>query len=108
MVARAFIDTIRTLGFAGISGSYATVGGVLTQPGRIFILTNNTQGDVYFTDDNTKDKLFVGAGSFKLIDIQSNINPIHDDKYVLPIGTQFYVKQITAPVSGAVYIEILY
>lgn len=108
MVARAFIDTIRTLGFAGISASYATVGSALTQMARLVCITNNTQGDLYFTDDNTVNKLFVAAGSFKLFDIQSNINPQFDDKFVLPVGTQFYVKQITAPVSGDVYIEVIY
>lgn len=108
MVARAFFDTIRTLGFAGISGTYAVVGSALTVNTRGVCFTNNTQGDMYFTDDNTKDKIFVAAGSFKLWDLQANINPQFDDKYVLPIGTQFYVKQITAPVSGDVYIEVIY
>lgn len=108
MVARAFIDEIRTLGFAGISAAYAVVGTALTSPARIVCFSNNTLGDLFFTDDNTKDKIFVKSGSFKLIDVQSNINPQFDDKYVLPIGTQFYVKQITAPTSGDVYIEVFY
>lgn len=108
MVARAFFDTIRTLAAAGISGTYAAVGTPLTEYGRGICFTNNTEGDMMFTDDNTKNKIFVAAGSFKLWDIQSNINPQFDDKFVIPIGTQFYVKQITAPVSGDVYIEIIY
>ncbi len=108
MAARAFFDEIRTLGFAGISAAYAVVGAPLEFPGRGICFTNNTQGDMLFTDDNTEDKIFVAAGSFKLWDIQSNINPQFDDKFVIPIGTQFYVKQITAPVSGDVYIEIIY
>jgi hypothetical protein len=108
MVARAFFDEIRTLGFAGISGSYAVVGSALTQNARGVCFTNLTQGDMYFTDDNTQDKIIVASLTYKLWDIQSNINPQFDDKYVLPIGTQFYVKQITAPTSGAVYIEIIY
>jgi hypothetical protein len=108
MVARAFFDEIRTLGFAGISGTYAVVGSALTELGRGVCFSNNTEGDVYFTDDNTKNKIFVAAGSFKLWDIQANINPQFDDRYVLPVGTQFYVKQIEAPVSGAVYIEVIY
>lgn len=108
MVARAFFDEIRTLGFAGISGTYATVGSVLAVNARGVCFTNDTEGDMYFTDDNTKNKIFVAAGSFKLWDLQSNMNAQFDDKYVLPIGTQFYVKQITAPVSGAVYIELIY
>ena len=108
MVARAFFDEIRTLGFAGISGAYASVGSTLAYPARGFCITNNTEGDMFFTDDTTKNKIFVAAGSFKLWDIQSNINPQFDDKYVLPVGTQFSVKQITAPVSGDVYIEVIY
>jgi hypothetical protein len=107
-VARAFFDSIRTIAFGGISGTYAVVGSPLTVLARGVCFTNNTQGDMYFTDDNTKDKIFVAAGSFKLWDVQANINPQFDDKYVLPIGTQFYVKQITAPVSGSVYIEVIY
>lgn len=108
MVARAFIDDIRSLGFAGISAAYATVGAVVSVKARILIFDNNTEGDLFFTYDNTVDKLFVKKGSFKLIDIQANINPQFDDKYVMSEGTQWYVKQITAPVSGAVYIQIFY
>lgn len=108
MVARAFFDILRTLAFGGISGSYTAVGSPLTENARGVCFTNNTQGDVVFTDDTTKDKIFVASGSFKLWDIQSNINPQFDDKFVLPIGTQFYVKQLTAPTSGAVYIENIY
>lgn len=106
--ARAFIDEIRTLGFAGISGAYAFVGSAIDYPARIVCFSNNTQGDLLFTDDVTKDKVFVKSGSFKLFDVQSNINPQFDDKYVLPVGTRFSVKQITAPISGSVYIEVLY
>lgn len=108
MTARAFFDELRTLAFGGISGAYAVVGAPLDHPARGVCFTNNTQGAVLFTDDTTMDKIFVAAGSFKLWDIQSNINPQFDDKYVLPIGTQFYVKQLAAPVSGSVYIENIY
>jgi hypothetical protein len=33
--------------------------------------------------------------------------PKTDPKFVLEIGTQFYVKQITAPVSGSVFVECI-
>jgi hypothetical protein len=108
MVARAYFDEIRSLAFGGISGSYAAVGTPLDFSARGVCLTNLTQGDMMFTDDNTKDKIIVPARSFKLWDIQANINPGDDDKYQLPIGTQFYVKQVTAPVSGSVYVENIY
>lgn len=110
MVARAFFDPLRTLGFAGISAVYAAVGVPLTHMVRAFCITNNTQGDMIFSLDNTlvAGQLFVAAGSYKLYDVQSNINPQFDDKYVLAIGEQFYVKQVTAPVAGDIYIECLY
>lgn len=108
MVARAFFDEIRSLGVGSISGSYADVGTATTVLARGVCFTNNTQGDMMFTDDATLDKIFVKSGSFKLWDVQANINPQFDDKYVLPVGTQFSVKQLTAPVSGDVYIELLY
>ena len=108
MVARAFIDEIRELGFAAISGAYAAVGGTAEYPVRIICFTNDTEGDMYFTDDTSENKIFVKAQSFKLFDVQANQNAQFDDKYVLPIGMQIYVKQKTAPVSGDVYVEFFY
>lgn len=105
MVSKADFDEIRSLAFGGISGTYANVGTALTVPWRGACFTNNTQGDVLFTNDATKDKVFCAAGSNKLWDVQANINPQFDDKYVFPIGTQWKVKQLEAPVSGSVYIE---
>jgi len=109
-VSRAHFDSLRSLAFGGISGTYAAVGTPLTVMARAFCITNNTQGDMIFSLDNTNaaGQMFVAAGSYKLYDVQSNMNQQFDDKYVLAIGEQFYVKQSTAPVAGSVYIEILY
>jgi hypothetical protein len=108
MVSRAFFEPVKTLGFAGIGGAYAPVGAVTTHTIRAFCITNNTEGDLYVTTNSSQDEMFLSKGTYKLYDVQANINPQFDDKYVLEKGTQFYVKQITAPVSGAIYIECLY
>lgn len=110
MAKRVYLDTLRSLGFAGISAAYAAVGTPFTVEPRIICITNNTQGDMIFSDDNTvaAGKLFVKAGSYKLYDLTANINPEHDDNFVLAQGTQIYVKQSTAPQSGDVYIELIY
>ena len=107
MAARAFFEAIRTLAFGSISGAYASVGVPTTREIRAFCISNNTQGDMYFTTDTGEDQMFLAAGSFRLYDVQANIGPT-DDKFVFPVGTQFSVKQITAPVSGGVYIELIY
>ncbi len=103
-------DTLRSLAFGSISGSYAAVGTPLTHAARIICFTNLTQGDMIFSVDNTNatGQILVPAGSFKLYDLLANLIPGKDDAFEIAIGTQFYVKQISAPVSGSVYIEILY
>jgi len=106
--ARVFFEPIKTLAFGGISGSYASVGAPTTNQVRAFKISNNTQGHLLFTTNTAQDEMFVPAGSFTLYDLQSNINPKHDDKFVLKVGTQFSCKQVTAPTSGAVYIECIY
>lgn len=105
----ATFEPLRSLAFGGISGSYAAVGTPTTQRVRAFCITNNTQGDMIFSVDNTVSagQMFVAKGSYKLYDVQANMNAQFDDAYVLPIGTQFYVKQDSAPTSGAVYVECL-
>lgn len=108
MVAIAQIDSLRSLGFGGISGAYAAVGSPTTVLTRIICFSNATAGDMLFTNDTSTDQIFVAAGAFKLIDISSNMNAQFDDKYVFPAQMQWYVKQLTAPVSGSVYIEIIH
>lgn len=108
-MAQALVDTLRTLAFGGISGTYATVGSVLAHNWRVFRITNNTNGDLFISLDGTNDNLFVPAGSFVLYDLSSNAPPISEsDNLVLKLGTQFYAKQSTAPTSGALWIEGIY
>lgn len=103
----AKFDTLRTLAFGGISGTYAAVGPILANPANAFRLINNTDGDMFFSDDGTNDKWFVPASSFVLYDISSN-RTSPSNTLQLAAQTQFYVRQSTAPTKNAVYIEILH
>lgn len=107
---KVYFDTLRSLAFGSISGTYAAVGTALTVNPRIICITNKTQGDMIFsvTSTNADGNLFIPAGSFKLFDLTANLVPGKDDSFVIAEGTQFYVKQVTAPTSGAVYIELIY
>lgn len=106
-VARA--DSIRTLAFGGISGSYAAVGSAIAYNWRIFRITNGTNGDLFISFDGSTDNLFLPASSYVLYDLSTNAAPISEsDNFVLAVGTQFYAKQSTAPTSGSVYIEGFY
>jgi hypothetical protein len=101
------IDVLRSLAFGGISGSYAAVGDAIEEMVRLVCITNNTDGDMFFSTDGSNNMLFVAAGSFKLFDLNTNrFN--RDQMWTLPGNTQFYVKQSSAPSKGAVYIECLF
>ena len=57
------IDSLRTLGFAGISGTYAAIGAPTAFNWRMFRVINNTDGDMIISVDGTTDNLFVPAFS---------------------------------------------
>ena len=100
-------DPIRTVAFGGISGSFAPIGTPFTNPVRLVCITNNTNGDLFFSDDGVTTHLFIPAGGFKLFDLNTN-RTNQGQWWILPANTQFYVKQSTAPTSGAVYLECLW
>ena len=106
--SQAKVDTLRTLAFGSITGSYVAVGGAFAYQARIICFTNTTNADVIFSMDGATDQLIVPAGSFKLFDITTNHRPVNQDDFCFSIGTQWYVKYAAAPGSGAVYIEVVY
>ena len=110
MKTQADLEPLRSLAFGSISGTYAAVGTPFEFPCRLICFTNNTEGDVVFSRDISisAGELFVAAGSFKLFDIATNHRPTSQDDFVFEKGTQWYVKQLEAPVSGTVYIETMH
>ena len=103
MAAIATFDSLRSIGFGALSGAYAAVGSATTDRIRGVTITNDTDASILVTTDSSEDQLFVKSQSYILWDVQSNVNK-KDDAFVLPIGTQFYVKTLTAATSGSVYI----
>jgi len=104
---RLKIEEIRTTAFGGIGAAYAAVGGAVGSPARIFILTNLTDADVYFSIDGVTNHLIVPSNSFKLIDVSAN--KIREDGFFVEEGTIFYAKRVAgAPSAGSIYIEVIY
>jgi hypothetical protein len=108
MKSQADIEPLRSLAAGSISGTYAAVGSALEFPSRIICLSNDTEGNMVFSRDGVNNEVFVPAGSFKLFDISTNHRPVNQDDFVFERGTQWYVKQLEAPVSGSVYIESIH
>ena len=100
-------DTLRSLAFGSIGATYAPVGVAFTHPVRLVSFDNATDGDLFVSDDGVNDKLFMPAGTFKLFDLNTNRNLI-DQVWVLPVGTQIFVRYGTAPSSKAFYVACLW
>jgi hypothetical protein len=107
MGLKAKFETLRSLANGSISGSYAAVGTAVSNPVKVFCITNNTDGDMIFSLNGTNDHIFVAKNSFKLFDLTANKQ---GNEYFLqiPVGTIFYVKQSSAPSTGSVYVEVVY
>ena len=106
MIGQAKFEEIKELAFGSISGAYALVG-TTEHPVRIVNIKNGTEGTMFFSTDGTTDEMVVFKGTGEVYDISANRGQ-KASMFVFPVGTTFYVKQISAPTSGSVYIECIY
>jgi hypothetical protein len=105
-MAAVKFDTIRVVLYSSIGATYSNFGSALTQNWRMFRIVNQTNGNLMVTTNTSVDQLFLAANSFVLYDCATNAVSVNNsDWFVLPIGTQFSVRYITAPTSGSVYLE---
>jgi hypothetical protein len=98
---KAQTDVLRILAYTGISSSYAAVGTPLTYATRMIRIINNTDADMYFSDDGATNKWYVPASSFVLYDYFTNY-------LCYSANVQIYVKNVTALTKGQVAIESTY
>lgn len=99
-------EAVRSLAFGSISGTYMGVGTPLSNPSRLVMFQNFTDGDVMVSFDGITDHLPVSANGFVLLDITAN-KTVTQGFYIAE-GTRFYVKEITAPSTGSFYISSFY
>ena len=104
---RAQFDSVREVAFGGISGTYAAIGTSLTDHARIVRIANGTDAQIYVSVDGTNNNFRLAANSFALFDFSTN--KIRDDGLFVAVGTQFYVKQVSAaPTTGSIWIEVVF
>lgn len=110
-IKKICFDPIRSLTFGQISTSYEDVGTPFTVNPRAICLTNTTDVDIVFSDDDqvAEGQIFTPASSQKIWDLTANINPEKDDNAVMAIGTQIVCKSLSgSPSEGGVYLELMY
>jgi len=104
---RLKVDAIRTAAFGAVGVNYAAVGAALADPARIFIFTNLTDADIYFSIDGVTNHFIVPSNSFKLIDVTAN--KVREDGFFLAEGVVLYAKRVAgAPTTGNIYIEVIH
>lgn len=104
---RLAAETLRTLAFGSISGTYAGIGTSFVNPCRILLVQNLTNNTLVFSFDGVNDHFVLPSNGFVLIDVESN-KTTTGGALNLPTGTRVYVKEIGTPTTGAVYVSTLY
>lgn len=96
-------EAIREIAAGSITTSYQNLGGVFLRDAFRIVMTNNTNGDAYFSTDGVTNMKKLPAMTQRIYDDKS------DDMY-RKAGTQWQVKYDTAPGSptGWAAIEVEY
>ena len=102
---RLKFETLRSLGFASITTSYAAVGAALAHPASQIVINNLTDEDLLFSFDGTNDHIAIGSRGTYTCDITTNRG---QQGLWLQKGTILYVKELGNPAAGSVYFSVLY
>jgi hypothetical protein len=100
-------ETLRSLAFGSISGTYAAIGTALANPSRILIIQNFTNDQLIYSFDGTNNHLTLPSGGQIVLDFTANKTVTGGAAYVAA-GTTIYVKQVAGPSSGSTYVSTFY
>lgn len=101
-------ETLRTLGFASISGAYMGIGAAFQNPVRILKMTNTTNENLRVSFDGITDHDVVAANGYYVFDYTTNDAKKVGD-LVQAAGQRIYVKdEGVAPTLGTVYVTVIY
>jgi len=101
-------ETLRSLAFGGISGTFAAVGAVLANPISSYKISNDTDANLIISYDGVNDHEFVASNSFVLFDAGANKSNRGQGLF-LSQGDRLFVRQeVGAPTSGNVYFSVYF
>lgn len=103
---RVLYEPLRSLAFGGISGAYAGVGASFAHPVRILKVTNTTDAALLISFDGSTNHDVVAASSAWIHDYSAN-REANGDQLDQAQGTRIYVKQVSAPTLGTVYVTVI-
>lgn len=98
-------ETLRSLAFGSISGTYMGIGSATLNPTRIYWIQNNTDTSLTFSWDGINDHFMLPSDGFLLLDVTANKTST-GGMAAVPTGTRTYVKG--SPTTGTVDLTIFY
>lgn len=107
LAIRFAAETVRSLAFGSISGTYMGIGTSFTHPIRQFFIQNLTDQTLMFSFDGVSDHFPLPRNGFLLNDVTSN--KTLSQGFFLPEGMRIYVRDLgSAATSGTVYVSVFY
>lgn len=101
-------ETLRSLPFSSISGTYAGVGTPFLNPARVVKIFNLTDANLLISLNGIDDVDIVPSQTGQILDIGSNKSD-QAGNFEEPAGDRIYVKQESTPAtSGSVYVTVIY
>lgn len=102
-------DAIKSVNFGSITNAYTPLSTPLSHLWRAICIVNATDAAMFISFNATDNNIFLPANSFRLYDVCANTDTINNlNNLVFELNTQIYIKYLTAPTSGAVYVEGIY
>lgn len=102
---KLYPETLRTLAFGSISGTYARIGSAFANPIRLLVLQNETDVLLTFSFDGVNDHMVLPATGQIVLDVGSNKSDASGELYFSQ-GQSIYVSG--SPSSGDVYLSVFY
>lgn len=107
LALRLYPETVRTLAFGSISGTYAGIGTSFSHPIRILFVQNLTDQTLMFSFDGVNDHFPLPEMGFLLLDVTANKSV--SQGFFIQEGQRLYVKDIGVnPTAGAVYVSVFF
>lgn len=100
------MEICKVVGFASTGAVYVPIGASNEKVGRMLLIQNKTDGDMWFSDNGIDDKFPLSAGDKIVLDCMAN--QFDGRGLWFPIGSHLFVKRLTVPTLGGVYLTVFY
>jgi len=105
LAVQLYPETLRTLAYGSISGTYARIGSAFANPIKLLVLQNETDVLLTFSWDGINDHLVLPSMGQIVLDVGSNMSTAAGELY-FGQGKSIYVSG--DPGSGSVYLSVFY